>query len=141
MRLRAVIFDDDDEIRNLLVKICQLRGYEVLSFSDHNSCAITREHACLCSYRESCVDIIITDLCMPASTGIEFIKKQKEKGCKVTNIAIISGDWSNEDIEKAKDYGCTIFHKPFSVDEINLWLNECEKKTDPSRVLYSWTSN
>ena len=76
---------------------------------------------------------------MPVSSGIDFINNQKKKGCKVKNVAIMSGLWSNTDIETAKNNKCRIFYKPFNITEINRWLVECEANVDPGRVLNSWT--
>jgi len=28
--------------------------------------------------------------------------------------------------------------KPFGIDELNNWLNQCEKGIDPSRELWDW---
>ncbi|RMF92744.1 MAG: response regulator [Candidatus Schekmanbacteria bacterium] len=139
MRLRAVVFDDDPEIRNLLTKILELRGYEVLAFAEHRSCTLYENPSCYCKYKEACADVIITDLCMPVSTGIEFVRNQRKKGCKVKNIAIMSGDWTDSDVKKAKKYKCHIFYKPFGIEEINKWLDLCESRIDPQRRLYSWT--
>ncbi len=40
----------------------------------------------------------------------------------------MSGRWTNEDMEHAKRLGCHVFNKPFKMDEIKKWLNECEEK-------------
>ena len=34
--------------------------------------------------------------------------------------------------------GCKVFDKPFHVDEINQWLDQVEKATDPARELANW---
>jgi hypothetical protein len=59
-------------------------------------------------------------------------------GCKVKNVALMSGAWSEPDVEKAKSLGCTVFQKPFSLDEIGKWLDECENKIAPERILTDW---
>jgi len=32
-----------------------------------------------------------------------------------------------------------MFYKPFNINDIDKWLNECELNIDFVRVLYSWT--
>jgi DNA-binding NtrC family response regulator len=72
---------------------------------------------------------------MPDMTGFEFIEHQKRNGCKVQNVAVSSGRWTDEEIEHAKRLGCHIFEKPFKMDEIEKWLDDCEKKFDPNNKL------
>jgi YesN/AraC family two-component response regulator len=72
---------------------------------------------------------------MPNMTGLEFIEHQKSNGCKVQNVAVMSGSWTGEEIEHAKSLGCHMFKKPFKIDEIEEWLNECEKKLDHNSKL------
>ncbi len=67
---------------------------------------------------------------MPNMTGLEFIEHQKSMGCKVQNVAVMSGRWTGEELEHAKRLGCHMFKKPFKIDEIEKWLDECEKKLD-----------
>jgi YesN/AraC family two-component response regulator len=86
----------------------------------------------------ACVDIIITDVNMPNVSGLEFIKNQLKKGCKVKNIALMSGTWTDYESEYALRLGCQVFHKPFSLDELNKWLDDCEKKIDTNRDLSNW---
>jgi hypothetical protein len=75
---------------------------------------------------------------MPNITGLEFVENQIKKGCKVKNVALISGAWSESDLEYTQRLGCQPFHKPFTIDEINEWLDECENKINPNRLLSDW---
>ncbi len=67
--------------------------------------------------------------------GFEFVEHQKSKGCKIQKIAIMSGRWTNENIKHAKRLGCHMFKKPFKIDEIEKWLDECEKELDHNSKL------
>ena len=75
---------------------------------------------------------------MPNINGLEFVENQIKKGCKVKNLALMSGAWSDSDLQYAQRLGCQPFHKPFTIDEINKWLDECEKKINYKRVLTDW---
>jgi hypothetical protein len=68
-------------------------------------------------------------------TGFEFIEHLKSSGCKVQNIAVISGRCTDENLEYAKSLDCHMFKKPFNFDEIGKWLDECEKRIDPNSKL------
>jgi len=127
VRIRAVVIDDDDFIRDLLYSILKERGYEVYTSSDPLICPIYLDYTCPCPGEHFCADIIITDIHMAKMTGLVFLEHQKSSGCKVQNIAVISGSWTDEEIERAKGLDCHMFKKPFNFGEIKKWLNECEK--------------
>jgi len=135
VRIRAVVIDDEDSIRDLFYDILKERGYEVYTSSEPLVCPVYLNFGCPCPGEHFCADIIITDLHMPNMTGSEFIEHQKNSGCKVQNIAVMSGSWTDEEIEHAKSLDCHIIKKPFNIGEIKKWLNECEKKIDHNRKL------
>jgi CheY-like chemotaxis protein len=132
VNIRAVVIEDEDTIRDLICGILKKRGYEVHASSEPLCCPIYLNCECPCPVEHFCTNIIITDLHMPNMTGLEFIEHQKSNGCKVQNIAVMSGSWTDEEIEQAKGLDCHMFKKPFNIDEIEKWLNECEKKIDPN---------
>jgi YesN/AraC family two-component response regulator len=96
---------------------------------------------CPCPVSHICADIIMTDLNMPNITGLEFIENQIKHGCKVRNIALISGDWSEPEMNRAHELGCMSFSKPLRIAELIAWLNQCEKRIDPNRKLWDWLDN
>ena len=138
MRLRAFVFDDDSQIRSLLWTLLDRRGYEVFTFPDPGLCPLYLLHECQCSDGQACTDIIISDMNMPDVKGLDFVEAQMEKGCKCRNIALMSGDWSESDLLRAKSIGCRVFFKPFLIEPVDQWLDEVEKTTDPERKLADW---
>ncbi len=86
---------------------------------------------CQCPTGYICGDIIITDINMPNITGLDFIENQIKHGCKVRNFGVMSGSWSDSEVRHAKEFGCTIFKKPFGIDELNNWLDQCKTKGRP----------
>lgn len=137
-RIRALVFDDDQVVRELLSSVLLRRGYEVYAFSEPGVCPLVSERQCPCPARYSCADIIITDLNMPNMTGLDLIENQIDRGCKVRNLAVLSGDWSDHEVKRASQLGCMTFSKPLRVAELNEWLNQCEKGIDPERKLWNW---
>ena len=130
-RPRAIIIDDDYLLRTLIDGVLKDRGYEVHGSSEPCLSSIFLDSKCSCPVENHCTDIIITDINMPDMTGLEFIEHQKRNGCKVKNIAVMSGGWTDERIEHAKRLGCHIFKKPFKIVEIEKWLDGCEKNQTP----------
>ncbi len=135
MKLRAIVLDDDDAINALVSNILRKRGYEVYASSEPFLSQVYMGSGCSCSVGHTCTDIIITDNNMPNMSGLEFLERQKRMGCKVQNTAVMSGSWTKEEIEHAKKLGCHVFNKPFKIDEIKKWLNECEKELDHKNKL------
>jgi DNA-binding NtrC family response regulator len=114
--MRVLIFDDDDRI---------------FSFPHPALCPLHLVGACSCPTAQACGDIIISDVNMPNVNGLEFIETQIQKGCKVKNLALMSGAWTVSELQYAQKLGCQTFHKPFTLDEINAWIDDCEGKVTP----------
>ena len=135
---RVLIFDDDEAIRSLLWKYFDNRGYEVFTFPHPKACPLCDNESCECPLGEACADLILTDLEMPNLKGIIFLESQIEKGCKCDHLALMSGNFSDYDIQRAKEKGITVFRKPFRISDLDRWVNETEKAIDPSRRLIDW---
>ena len=138
MKYRALIFDDMKEIRKILWKLFDNRGYEVLTFSHPALCPLSEKEVCPCSSEETCADVILSDVNMPIKKGIDFLEEQIKKGCRCKHFALMSGEFSEEDVSKAKSLGIKIFEKPFKLAQIINWLDQIEKDTDQKRKLSDW---
>jgi CheY-like chemotaxis protein len=135
VRLRALVFDDDDGVRSLITTVLQNRGYEVEAYADPAHCPLDFHGGCPCPSEYACSDVIISDLHMPSTMGLEFLEERKSLGCKVANVAAISGAWNQKLKQQARELGIEIFDKPFKVGELIAWLETCEQKIQPSRRL------
>jgi len=140
MKPRILIFEDNDSLRSTLNNLLQELGFEVFTFPDPGMCPLRASGDTGCPLDHACSDIIISDVNMPTETGLEFIKERLKNGCKIKYRALMSGDWSETDLQKAQKLGCRIFHKPFSLDELLQWLNDCRKRIDSERELSDWFS-
>lgn len=70
--------------------------------------------------------------------GMDYIEDQMSGGCRCNNIALISGDWNSEMINRAGKAGIKVFEKPFKIFELNGWLDDAEKKIASGRILSDW---
>jgi hypothetical protein len=75
---------------------------------------------------------------MPIKKGIDFLHEQIQKGCKCKNMALMSGNFSEEDIIRAEAMGLKLFKKPFRIEEVDRWVEERKKTVDPRRKLSDW---
>ena len=106
---RWMLVDDDDDLRGVFAKLfAALAGVEVVSFSS-GAVALSA----LASSPNS-FDFVVSDLDMPAMSGIEFCRRLKDirpqlKVLLATGSGVIS-------MEEARGYGfCGLISKPFSV--------------------------
>ena len=123
MNIRVFIFDDDELIRTTLGYFLTQEGYLVSDFAQPDHCSLYYDKDCICGVKKTCADIIITDINMPGEDGMSFIEIQIRKGCKVEHIAVMSGDWEDPLLEKAKNIGCEVLYKPFSIIKLKNWLD------------------
>jgi CheY-like chemotaxis protein len=135
MKIRAIVLEDNESVRETLSIILKLRGYEVIAFPDPGACIAYLDHESTALKEHCCCDILITDIRMPGMTGLEYLNYQKEQRCRVPNVAVMSGSWTEADLQEARRLGCRIFEKPFVLEELNEWLSHCEKAIDPAREL------
>jgi len=80
-------------------------------------------------------------LSMPYKDGMSFLEEQIKKGCKCKHIALMSGDFNDNNELKANLLGIKTFKKPFNLNELTKWLDQVEKDIDPKRKLSDWFSN
>jgi DNA-binding NtrC family response regulator len=120
-----LIIDDEPGIARLLHRSFSAEGYEVLSTSDpEQGLALLKQHP---------IDIIITDLCMPDTDGLEVLRRSKliRPGVEVVMItAFATVDTAREAMKRgAVDY----LTKPFSIqDELKPLIENILKESPQS---------
>lgn len=132
---RAIVIDKDESFRNALSSVLEKRGYDVHAVPDPAFCPIYLNHQCSCADAHVCTNLIIIDINQPGMTGLEFIRNQKRKGCKVENIAVMSASWKESEFKQIENIGCKILNKPFKMDELRNWMDDCEKQMEPNAKL------
>jgi len=75
---------------------------------------------------------------MPGQQGIDFFEGQIRKGCQCKNMILMSGDFTENDIVRAKSIGLMLLRKPFGITEILELIESIEKAIDPDRKLSEW---
>ncbi len=80
---RILIIDDDYQVRKMLRRMLEKKGYEVID-------AIDGAHG-ITLQKESPADLVITDIIMPEKEGIETISEMRSDFTEVKIIAISGG--------------------------------------------------
>lgn len=137
MRLRIIVVDDEKVVRDVLEDFFTALDYEVLTSTEPTACPIYSGGECPCGPGEVCGDFLLTDNRMPRMSGIQFIQDQIRAGCKgvTANKAIMSASFTEGELEEVKKLECRVFKKPFSLAEIEKWVDENKKNIDPDRRL------
>ena len=103
-----VVIDDDDIVRDLLVRILQRVGYQVLEFDD--------AQPALEEIDFTTVDLIITDLSMPTN-GEVVVQTLHRKGIQ-TPLIVLTGYVTEEKAQYLVGLGArTVMRKPFNFGE------------------------
>ena len=122
MKLRVLIIDDEECIRDSLGLYLSEKGYEVQTANDPSICIGVKDG--FNRSTEPCADVIIVDQWMPVMTGIDFLSQRHEWGCKSASQhkALMSANLSEDLKEQAIQLGCKVFEKPVRLSEIEEWL-------------------
>jgi response regulator RpfG family c-di-GMP phosphodiesterase len=92
-KIRIILLEDTEAIRDSLAKMLTIRGYEIFSFSNPMICPLQIKPDCQCNDNQTCTDIIVSDLDMPNMTGLTFIENLRMKNCKCQHVALMSSFW------------------------------------------------
>jgi hypothetical protein len=77
---------------------------------------------------------------MPVESGLEFIKNRLNLECKIKFRALMSADWTDSGLQFAEKIGCKVFQKPFDLEELLGWLENCQKQINQNRLLSDWNA-
>ena len=138
MKLRIIVLDMDEIIRDLVTMIVQNKGHEVIALPEPIVCPLYSYLDCCCSQDLACSDIMIISNRMAKMSGLKLIKKQLEGGCKgatQNKLVLSTSIRESREFSYAKELGCKVLMKPFKISEISAWIDECEKRIDPNRKL------
>lgn len=138
-KLRINVIDDDPAVNLLLKTALSKLGHHVLTFTDPTECPCPaiKQATCSCPQEFPCADALISDIVMPNMSGIDFLKAQQARGCKIfkENKALFSATTDEEHFEAIEKLGCKFFKKPFKLVEIVKWLEECAEQLPDERDL------
>ena len=119
-----LIAEDDKNIQESFAKVLRLFVLEVY-------CANNGEEA-LYIYKKNNPDIIITDIKMPKMSGLELIKKIRERDQDIP--IIVTSAYTDQDflLESIKLALIEYVVKPIKESDLEKLLQECAKKIDKS---------
>ncbi len=108
-----LLVDDDEVFRSMLRRTLQRRGYDVIEAAEGG--------AALRALSGATVDLVITDIVMPDTEGIETIRTLRRTHPELKIIAMSGGGRVEPEsyLETAKAFGAVcVFRKPFDNKEL-----------------------
>jgi len=118
MKLRVLVIDDEECIRDTIKWHLEDQGHEVLTFSDPTEI----DFDAICNQSNTCpCHILLTDFQMPKMNGIQFLKEVNKRDCKVIpeNRYLITAYGNSIPTEEVEQIGCTTVHKPLSLRQLD----------------------
>jgi CheY-like chemotaxis protein len=116
---RILVIEDNDAVRRMVGRVLVDEGYEVQEAADGS--------AGLNAYREQPSDLVITDIVMPDTEGLETIRELRRHDPSARIIAMSSAGGSGPAgyLELALKFGARrILTKPFTHDELRTAVAE-----------------
>lgn len=109
---RALVIDDEESVRSLLVKVLSTDGYEVENASGGQQALDILDKAEF--------DVILVDMKMPGMSGQEFYNQLVERKPKMASQTLfVTGDTIDPDTAEFLDRsGRSALAKPFSLEEL-----------------------
>jgi DNA-binding response OmpR family regulator len=123
--MHILIVDDHEDLRTMLQVWLQAEGYEVVVAPDGGTALELLER--------NPVDLVVTDLCMPETDGIEMIVELKKRFAHIPIVAM-SG-WTSSGgvdyLQVAREIGAVrTLKKPFEPVELSKIVRELIPGTD-----------
>ena len=123
--VKALVVEDEEDIRHLLVEQLQDKGYEVRK-ADNGAVALQR-------VREEIPDIIFVDILMPVMDGLLFVSELRENPATsgVPVVLVTAIDLSGV-ISRARELGVKLLlAKPWEQKALDLVLNQALAPANP----------
>ncbi len=125
--MRALIVDDESNIQEILSILLEDFGFQVDRASNKN------EAEKLIS--QNYYDLALLDLRLPDGSGIEILKKLKEKNPKTEAVIITAFASSDTAVEAIKLGAYDYISKPFELNELRLLIRNVKNKLELEKKL------
>ena len=122
-KLRILVVDDEEEIRNLLQGVLRDLGIVRVHLAENGAMAWQR-----LSRSELDYDLVISDWLMPRMDGLELLNKMRKCGAK-TPFMMLTVKVTVEAVAAAKAAGVTIYlAKPFTYSDFSKKISALAKR-------------
>ena len=113
---RILVVDDEEQMRDLLVKVLERKGYQV-SVCGNGADA-------LAFLEREPVDLVVTDVRMPGLSGMEALRAIKELNPEIVVIIMTAFGSIDQAVQAVKEGAYDYINKPFKIDEMMLTIEK-----------------
>jgi DNA-binding NtrC family response regulator len=126
---RILVVDDEEQMRDLLAKVLERKGYQVAVAADGAEALafLEREPA----------DLVVTDVRMPGLDGMEALRAIKELTADTVVLIMTAFGSIDQAVQAVKDGAYDYVNKPFKIEEMLLTI---EKALEERRLRQEVTS-
>ncbi len=104
--IKVVCIEDDETILKVIEKIMKINGFEFYAASN------VKESLLIFESLKDGVDVVITDILLPKSNGVELVARLKEHHPSL-KVIFISGYYNPESFDIIEDENTVFLKKPF----------------------------
>ena len=120
-RKHIAVIEKNHEMRIMLEQLLGCLGHEAAGYDSPFAFPCCTDGSCTSDRK--CFDALIINCNNNTELdGMDFIKCQKEKNCKILKMAVMSGSWNHEGLKKSRVLKCKLLSKPFSMEELEEWI-------------------
>ncbi len=124
---RILLVEDEQLARRTLARVLEIKGYHVTSLESGD--------AALARLRDERFDVVITDLVMEGTNGVQVLREAKERDPDAC-VVVVSGYCDVDSAIDALRLGAEDYlAKPFDYDELLLRVARCAEKRELRRKL------
>ena len=120
-KLKILVVDDDENIREVLSDLLLLEGHEILLAEDGEQALLI--------FEEILPDVVITDLGMPGISGWEVARRIKSKDPSKKVIVISGWGATLQKDQLEENYVDQVLAKPFHLEQVKKIIVEVMGKT------------
>ncbi len=120
---RILVVDDEEQMRDLLAKVLDRKGYQVAVCSDGLEA--------LAYLEKEPADLVITDVRMPGLSGMEALRAVKELNPDIVVLIMTAFGSIDQAVQAVKEGAYDYINKPFKIEEMLLTI---EKALDERRL-------
>ena len=122
-KMQIVIIEDEYSLRDTLSMLVEELGYDAVAFGSLLEAeALSLKVGCSSGKSRA---VFMVDQNLPDGKGLDYIQQRIESGecqCGGRCMSIMSGALMNDELERAKQIGCSILEKPVMFADLKIWL-------------------
>jgi len=116
----VLVIDDERSMRDFLAIMLKKEGYQVFLAEDGKTA--------LNSINKNVFDVVISDIRLPDTNGIEILKHCKKVSPETDFILITAYASTETAVEAVKMGASNYIYKPFDIDELRIVVQRCVSK-------------